>query len=147
MTPKKHFLFKLKLSPKFNTNMLNLVVVFNVFIVNRNEAFCAIYSKTSKLFKLAIGSYTNWKMENSVVMITFSILKWKYPFWARLFKDIKIVCFTYNSVLRLNRIWWWSALGSIDRKYSFWKNLVRKRQKNFYPSETGIFEVGIFLEG
>ena len=40
---------------------------------------------------LKFGTYTNSNMQNSMVMFTFSAFDWKYPFWANLVQNVKIV--------------------------------------------------------
>ena len=42
-------------------------------------------------FKLKFGALTNSYMQISVVEFTFSILEWKYPFWANMIQKIKVV--------------------------------------------------------
>ena len=42
-------------------------------------------------FKLKFGTKTNLNMQNLVVLFTFSVFDWKYPFWANLVQKIKIV--------------------------------------------------------
>ena len=41
-------------------------------------------------FKLKFVTSTNSNMQNSVVMFTFSVLSWKYPFWVKLVQKVKI---------------------------------------------------------
>ena len=41
-------------------------------------------------FKLEFVTSTNSNMQNSVVMFTFSVLSWKYPFWVKLVQKVKI---------------------------------------------------------
>ena len=42
---------------------------------------------------LKFGTKTNSNMQNSMVMFTFLVCDWKYPFEANLVKKIKIVSF------------------------------------------------------
>ena len=52
-------------------------------------------------------------MQNSMVMFTFSVSKWKYPFWANLVQKIKIVSLCWNlapSLIWICRIQWWCWL-------------------------------------
>ena len=42
-------------------------------------------------FKQKFGTYTNSNMHNSVVIFTFSVFDWKYPFWANLVQKVKTV--------------------------------------------------------
>ena len=52
-------------------------------------------------FKLKFVTSTNSNMQNSVVMFTFSVLSWKYPFWVNLVQKIKIVSLSSKLGLRL----------------------------------------------
>ena len=54
-------------------------------------------------FQLKLCTKTNSNMQNSVVLFTFSFLVRKHPLWANLVQKIKIVCLSWNLVLRL--IW------------------------------------------
>ena len=40
-------------------------------------------------------------MQNSVMMTAFSVLDWKYRFWANLVQKIEIVIFNWDFVFRL----------------------------------------------
>ena len=42
-------------------------------------------------FKLKFGSKSNSNMQNSIVIVTFSVLDQKHTFWANLVQKIKIV--------------------------------------------------------
>ena len=42
-------------------------------------------------FNLKFGSSNNLTMQNSMVVLTFFVLKGKHPFWANLVKKNKIV--------------------------------------------------------
>ena len=71
-------------------------------------------------FKQKFDAYTNSTMLNSIVMLTFSVLDQKYPFWANLIKKIKIISLSWNLVPRLIRtctIQWRFSLFP----YSAWK--------------------------
>ena len=63
-------------------------------------------------FKLKFGTKTNWNMQNSMVVSSFSIFDWKYPFWSNLIQKIKIASLSWNLVPRLIQVcriqWWWS---------------------------------------
>ena len=64
-------------------------------------------------FKLKFGTYTNSNMKNSMVMFIFFVFGRKYPFWANLVQNIKIVTLTWYLVLTLIwilRIQWWVSL-------------------------------------
>ena len=63
-------------------------------------------------FKLKFGTYTNSNMQNSIVMFTFSVFDWKYPFWANLVQKVKIISWSWNLVptlIRTCRIQWWCS--------------------------------------
>ena len=47
-------------------------------------------------FKFKFGLYTNLNTWNSMVVLTFSVLDWKHPFWENLVKNIKIVSLSQN---------------------------------------------------
>ena len=51
-------------------------------------------------FKLKFDISINLNMQNSIVMLTFSALFQKYPFWANFVQKVKIVISTWNSVFR-----------------------------------------------
>ena len=42
-------------------------------------------------FQLKFGTQTNSNMQNSMALLTLSVLDWKHPFWVNLFQEIKIV--------------------------------------------------------
>ena len=42
-------------------------------------------------FKLKFANKSNSNMQNSMVMFTFSVFDWKYPFWVNSVQKIKIV--------------------------------------------------------
>ena len=52
-------------------------------------------------FKLKFCTYTNSNMQNSMVIFTFSICDWKYPFWVNFVEKIKIVSLGWILVPRL----------------------------------------------
>ena len=45
-------------------------------------------------FKMKFGSYTHLNMQSSIVMLTFSVLERKNPFWANLVQKIKLAIFS-----------------------------------------------------
>ena len=78
-----------------------------------NALFGQIWAQNSKLFRVKFRPKTNsnWNMQNSMVVFTFSVFERKYPFWANLFQKITIVSLSWNLVLgliRLCRIEWCS---------------------------------------
>ena len=46
--------------------------------------------------KLKFGACTNSNMLNSIVMFTFFVYDWKYPFWGNLVQKIKIISLRWN---------------------------------------------------
>ena len=79
-------------------------------------------------FKLKFGTYTNSNMHNSVVIFTFSVFDWKYPFWANLVQKVKTVSLSWNFVptlIRISRIQYCCSLSVFDQEYPFWANLVQ----------------------
>ena len=69
-------------------------------------------------FKLKFGALTNSYMQISVVEFTFSILEWKYPFWANMIQKIKVVSSGWNLMHRLIGVcriqWSCSHFGHAD---------------------------------
>ena len=63
-------------------------------------------------FKLKFGTQTNSNMQNSMVVLTFSVFDWRYAFWGNLVQKIRIGSLSWKLVLRLIRIcriqWWYS---------------------------------------
>ena len=51
------------------------------------------------------GTYTDYNMPNSMVMLTFHIFDGKYLCWVNLVQKIKIFSLSPNLILRLIRIW------------------------------------------
>ena len=49
-------------------------------------------------FKLKFGTYTNWNMQNPMVMFSFFVFDRKYPFLANLVQKVKIVSWSWNLV-------------------------------------------------
>ena len=41
---------------------------------------------------------TNSNMQNSMMLFTFFVFEWKYPFWANLVQKVKIVSLRLNLV-------------------------------------------------
>ena len=79
--------------------------------------------------------YTNSNIQNSIMVLTFSALDWKYGFWTNLFQKIKIVSLSRNLVPRLkyadfNRNMQISIMiftfSIFEHKYPSWTNFVQK---------------------
>ena len=43
-------------------------------------------------------------MQNSMMLFSFLVFDWKYPFWANLVQKVKIISWSWNLVARLIRI-------------------------------------------
>ena len=52
-------------------------------------------------FQLKFGSNINSNILNSIVVLTFSVLDGKHPFYANLVRKIKIVSLNWNCLIRL----------------------------------------------
>ena len=50
------------------------------------------------------GKFDPKSQHNLMVMFPFSVFDWKYPFWANLVQNVKIVHLSEKSVPRLTRI-------------------------------------------
>ena len=62
--------------------------------------------KQNFLFKVMFHTKNNSNVLNTTVIISFSVLDRKYPFWANLFQKIKIVCLDWNLVPSLIWMCW-----------------------------------------
>ena len=70
--------------------MQNSMMLFTFFL-SGTTIFGQIWSKKSKYqLWLKFGAYTNWNMQNSVVMFTFSVFDRNYAFWANLVQKSKL---------------------------------------------------------
>ena len=80
-------------------------------------------------FKQKFGTYTNWNMQNSMVMFTFLVFDCEYTFWANLVQKVKIINLRGNLVptlIGICRIQWWSSLFFVfDQTCPFWANLIQ----------------------
>ena len=64
-------------------------------------------------FKLKLGTYTDSRMQNSMVMLILSVFDWKDPFLANLVQNIKIITLCWNFVptlIRIRRIQWCDSI-------------------------------------
>ena len=84
------------------------------------HGICTIYGNTEKK-NLVTGisnfpwllAMTNSNMQNSMAVSAFSVLDWKYTFWANLAPKFKILYLKWNLVPRLIwicKIQWWYSL-------------------------------------
>ena len=79
---------------------------------------------------LKFGSESNSNIPNSMVMLTFSVLHWKYPFWANFVQKnqnylYKLKFGTECNLSILNPIIIFT-FSFLDRKHRFWGKLVQK---------------------
>ena len=65
--------------------------------------FLGKFGPKNQTYQFKIGTKTNLNMQNSMVMF-FSVIDWKYPFWANLVQKIKFVNLSWNLADRLIRI-------------------------------------------
>ena len=64
-------------------------------------------------FFLKFGTKTNFNLNNSIAMLTFYVLDWKYLFWANLVQKINMVSLSWDLVpilIRICRIQWQCSL-------------------------------------
>ena len=66
---------------------------YSLFLfLSGNTLFGQIWSKNQNdQFKLKFRTYTNSDTQNSMAMFIFSVFDWKYPFWANLVQNVKII--------------------------------------------------------
>ena len=111
----QNYQFELKLGTYINLNMQNSVVVFIFSIFDQKYLFFLGRGRISfkfvslnwnlvprRWYLLPIGTYS--KMDNSLVVFTFSVQDWKSHFWAKLVQNLKIVSLSWNLVLILIQI-------------------------------------------
>ena len=87
-------------------------------------------------YKLKFGTESNSNMWNLMVMLSFSVLDWKNPFWANLTQKnqnylhkLKFGTKYNSSMLNLMVMFIFAVL---DQKCSFWVNLIKKKS-NLFP--------------
>ena len=61
--------------------------------------FRQIWTKKSRNCQFC--TKTSWNMENSMLLFTFCVLDGKHPFYANLVRNIKIVNWNWNLLIRL----------------------------------------------
>ena len=70
-----------------------------------NTLFGQVWPKKSKLLvEVKIWYLHNSNMQNSIMLFSFFVFEWKYPFWANLVQKVKIISWIWNLVARLIRI-------------------------------------------
>ena len=85
--------------------------------------FWGKFSSRSQNFqlKLKFGTWTNSNMLNSMMLFSFFVFEWKYPFSTNLVQKIKIFTLSWNLVptlIRACRIQWWCSF------FSFWSEII-----------------------
>ena len=85
------------------------------FCVWSETLFWGKFSPKSQNYqlKLKFVTYTNSNMQNSMMLFTFFVFEWKYPFWANLVQKIKIISLSWKLVptlIRACKIQWWYSL-------------------------------------
>ena len=103
--------FELKLSPKTNSNMQNLMMMFPISAFNHKHPSWVNLVQKSKICQTEAwykDLFQYAKFKGDVQSIFFTL---KYPFWAIFFgkygPKIKIISLSWKSVHRLIRIWYW----------------------------------------
>ena len=85
--------------------MKNSLEMFLFLFTTTNALFGRFGPKNQNYqFKLKFGAQSNQNMQKSVVIFTFSVFDWKYPFWVNLIKKIKIVSLSSYLVPRSNLV-------------------------------------------
>ena len=63
-------------------------------------------------------------MQNSMMLLTFFVFDWKYPFWANLVQKIKIISLSWKLVLTLIQNWVSNAeLSGHVHFFCFWSEI------------------------
>ena len=79
-------------------------------------------------------------MQNSMILFTFLVFEWKYPFWANLVQKIKIVTLCWNLVPRLIRIcriqWCCSLVLFLSGNTLFGQIWSKKSKSSLYAKVT-----------
>ena len=97
-----------QIGPNIQNSMMLLTFLFSIPFLGK----FGLKNQNYQL-KLKFGTYTNWNIQSSTVMFTFSVFDQKYPFWANLLQKVKIISWSWNLVprlIRICRIQWWCSL-------------------------------------
>ena len=81
-------------------------------------------------------------MQNSVMLFTFFVFKWKYPFWANLVQKMKMISLSWNLVprlIRICRIQWWCSLFLFLIENTYFEQIWLKKLKLSVQGETPYF--------
>ena len=81
------------------------------------------------LFQIKFCIKINLNVLNLMVMLTLSVLEWKYPFWANLLQKIQFACLRWKLVSILIEIFWirwWCLFVRFCTGNTFiWANLLK----------------------
>ena len=79
------------LSCNLVTRLIRMYRMFILFVLDQ-KYFLGKFgpNNQNRQFKLNFGTQTNFNMQNSMVMFTFSVFDWKYPFWKNLIQKSKL---------------------------------------------------------
>ena len=70
----------------------------------------------------------------------FSVLNWKYPFWASLVETIKIVSFSWNVIcwlIRICRIQWWCSPFPSSTENTLFEQICSQIQNSLFKMKFG----------
>ena len=104
--------------------MHNLVVEFTFFCFRQDIPFLDKFGPKNQncLFKLKLGTKTNWNMYNSMVISFFLLLPGNTCFW-------------FNGSKFNGRLHFFSF--PVDQKYAFWKKISPKNQNCQFKGKFG----------
>ena len=98
-----------------------------------NTLFGQIWSKNQTYyFKLKFGGQPNSSLEKLMMLFTFFVFDWKYPFGANLVQKIKIFSLRWNLILRIIRICktqWWCSLFSFSTGNTIFMQIWSEKSK------------------
>ena len=84
------------------------------------------------MFKVKFDIQTNWNMQNSKLLSTFSVLDWEYLTWAYLIQKNKNYQFilefgtSTNSNMKISMVMFFNFF--FEQKYSFFSKSISKNQ-------------------
>ena len=112
-------------------------MVFSLVLVYSFRWWCLLFfiDENPFLGKFVLQILNCWKwyfqpnsnMLNLMVIFTFSVMKWDYPFWAKFVQKFKIVCLSWNLVTELIRMCWIQCWCSLFFVLS-WINYFKVRE-------------------
>ena len=89
---------------KANSNMLNLIVMFNFSVSDQKYPFWGNLVPKIKIINFS------WNLVPSLMVLTFSVYDCKYPFWAKLIKIVSLRRNMVPTLIRICRIQRWCSL-------------------------------------